>query len=60
MKSQKILNEIRENGGLDLNHLRKSAKLDNTSIFEYTTNYIKNYWDCHGNTARKVANSILY
>jgi hypothetical protein len=59
MKAKQIIQEIREQGGLDLNFMERTAKLDGLSLRDYVTGWVKEYYDCHGNTARVVANHFI-
>lgn len=59
-QARKIINEINENGGFDLRYMRAAAKQDGVSFFEYVKTYIKSFENCHGNTARKVAEYFCY
>jgi hypothetical protein len=55
MKAKQIIQEIRELGGLDLNFMERNAKEDGLSLRDYVTGWVKEYFNCHGNTARVVS-----
>lgn len=54
-KAQAIIDNIEGNGGLDMWNIRYCARIDNTSVYRYLYDYVKESFGCHGNTARKVA-----
>lgn len=59
-KAEKILENIRETGGLDWGYISYAARCDGVSEYRYLYNYIKGSYGCHGNTARVVVRELLY
>jgi hypothetical protein len=55
-KSLEVITTINSNGGLDISQMRRNAKSDGVTLFEYIKQYVKNYYNVHGNVARVVAN----
>lgn len=58
-KANEIIEHIRENGGLDMEYIERCARQDGVTCYEYLYDYIKKAYNCHGNTARVVANYFL-
>lgn len=53
--SKQIITEIKENGGLDMGHIERTARLDGVSVSEYLREWIKSIYNVHGNVANRVA-----
>ena len=59
-KARDIINTINGNGGLDLSFMRYNARQENKSLERYMYEYVKDCYECHGNTARAVIDYYLY
>ena len=59
MKTKEIINQINENGGLDINYCKYAAKKDGYSLYRYLREYIKSYYECSNYVADKVARYYL-
>lgn len=55
-----IIKNIEENGGLDMRYIRYTAERDDATARDYIVDYVKNGYNCHGNTANAVADYFLY
>ena len=55
MKTDEIIRQIEENGGLDMRYIRRASSNDNVSVRKYLTDMVRANYNCSKYVAKNVA-----